>query len=114
MIPCMRSAPATVADYQRWLVAHRKSGNEPTHHYDYPFAQGNLAHLGSGPDFRKPKWYVAERNFRAVPLFGAAAVNIIVPKGVNFLGGNLGHSTLFFEADGRTDGHCVPSYTDAR
>lgn len=68
-------------EYAAWLTGFMKAGGKPTHFYEYPTPVGG--------------WFTAEQDFVALPLYGALAVNIIVPASVNLLGGDTGHSDLF-------------------
>ncbi|GAI06623.1 unnamed protein product [marine sediment metagenome] len=94
---------ARVEDYKNWLAGFLEKGGKPTHCYDY-FLESSL-----------DQWRVAFSNFQVIPLFGADALNIIIPNGIKFLGGELGHSTLYFMHDfsrkAITDGW-VPIYSD--
>ena len=91
---------AKVKDYKNWLAGFLEKGGKPTHCYDYPLEGG------------MEDWKTACSDFRIIPLFGADSLNIIVPKGIEFLGGELGHNNLYF-MDGFSclDGW-VPIYSD--
>ena len=90
--------PATRDDYKRWLIGYLRSGGEPTHYYDYKFPER--------------EFYVAVMDFRIQPLYGAFSFSIIVPKGIRFLGGELGHINLFLMDGFRNIGGWVPVYED--
>ncbi|WP_028478815.1 hypothetical protein [Nocardia sp. CNY236] len=70
------------ADYLTWLNRWLRTGNQPTHFYDYPFARWT--------------WLVAERDFTTGGELGSRAVSILVPNGIAHVGGELGHNGLFF------------------
>ena len=97
--------PAARSDYERWLTKFLAAGVTPTHYYDYPW--GGVSNRGGE---WLPHWYVAESDFRMLPLCGSAAVQIIVPEGVRCLGGDAGHCNLFFEAG--PEPWWVPVYSD--
>lgn len=89
--------PATAEDYTRWLRGYMERGGSITHCYDY--------------DLLPDEFYVAQSDFALIPLYGVDAVHIIVPHGVRFLGGELGHCTLYFEDE--VKGHrWVPLYNN--
>ena len=76
-----KSRSATIEEYKKWLHGFIKNGGEPTHSYDRPFDE---------------TIFLATRDFKAYPLFGSQSIGIIVPENVKFLGGELGHSNLYF------------------
>ncbi|GAH52097.1 unnamed protein product [marine sediment metagenome] len=90
---------ARVKDYKNWLAGFLK-GFKPTHCYDYPMERG------------LDEWKVALSDFRIVPLFGTDSLNIIIPNGIKFLGGELGHSNLYFMDGFSHLGGWVPIYSD--
>ncbi|MDO8537243.1 MAG: hypothetical protein Q7R94_03275 [bacterium] len=94
-------SPASVEDYKRWLRGYLEGGGKVTHVYDYPMSQ---------QDF-----YVAHKDFKfEKPLYGAQSIKIIVPRGVRFLGGDLGHANLYFEDDYRASSGFVPIFEDIK
>ncbi|MDO8508021.1 MAG: hypothetical protein Q7S53_05665 [bacterium] len=95
-----RLVHASIGEYRDWLEGFRKNGGEVTHHYTYPFSR------------QQRDFFVAKADFPATPRYGADSINIIVPEGVNFLGGNIGHSTLYFMDGYRMIGHFAPSFSD--
>ncbi len=103
--------PATVRDYQSWLRGFVARGGKPTHSYDYDWRPYN-AYVATS-DFKIPD---VDRKY----LSGASALEIIVPKGIHFNGGPLGHSTLFFEEGYKAvqesggDSFWVPTYRNLR
>ncbi|MBA7700059.1 hypothetical protein ES703_108765 [subsurface metagenome] len=91
---------ARVKDYKNWLAGFLEKGNKPTHCYEYPLERG------------MEEWKVACSDFQILPLFGANSLQIIIPKGIKFLGGELGHSNLYFMDDFSCLGGWVPIYSD--
>ncbi len=91
--------PASKGDYEDWLWSYMKKEGQPTNYYDYPFERVAKT------------MFKAKDDFKMTPLYGAQAIHVIVPEGVKFLGGELGHSTLYF-ADGHVEGRWVPVYED--
>lgn len=90
---------ATKEDYLEWISGYLKEGALPTHYYDY--------------EFNPRDWHVAMIDFRfGSGLFGSNALSILVPSSVEFLGGTLGHSNLFFLNGFRHRGLSVPLYKD--
>ena len=95
---CVREAAP--ADYLFWLAGYLATGGQPTHYYDYSIIDVMY------------KYYVATRDFHIAPLYGGMSINLIVPVGVTFLGGEPGHTNLFFEDGFTTSGGWVPVYQD--
>lgn len=95
-----RLRPARVEDYKNWLAGFLAMDNKPTHCYNYPLERG------------MEDWKVALADFQIVPLFGADSLNIIVPKGIRFLGGELGHNNLYLMDGFSCLGGWVPIYSD--
>lgn len=91
---------AKVKDYKIWLAGFLGKGGEPTNCYDYPMERG------------MEDWKITYSDFQIVLLFGADSLNIIVPKGIKFLGGELGHSNLYLMDDFSCMGGWVPVYSD--
>lgn len=90
-------------EWQRFLRGWCQAGNQPSHRYDYPFARARFT--------------VADADFVTRAAFGSAAQHILVSAGVRWLGGDLGHTQLYFLADFRvscTGSPWVPEYSDAR
>jgi hypothetical protein len=90
---------ATVDDYKKWLEGYMRSGKKPTHSYDYLM-----------PD----NFYVVLDNFELEALYGSNAIEIIVPKNVRFLGGELGHINLYFMDGFENKGGWVPVYDNIK
>jgi len=91
---------ATAEDYKRWLAGYLRSGRKPTHSYGYPMER------------TLDEFYVALDDFELAPLRGANAIHIIVPKGIKFLGGELGSTGLYFMDGFENKGGWVPVYDD--
>lgn len=89
--------PATAADYAVWLALHLKQGGRITHFYDYPMNRAGML--------------TALQPFSLAGECGAEAHSILVPEGVAFLGGDLGHCNLLMSG-GSLKGHFVPVYSD--
>ncbi len=88
--------PATVGDYLCWLKGFLARGGKPTHYYDYSMPS---------------RVYVATKSLDIYPLFGAAAIEIIVPEGIE-VRGEPGHSALFEMKDFKAPGGWVPVWAD--
>jgi hypothetical protein len=88
---------ATAEDYNRWLKGYICNGGQP-HYVDHPFYANNM--------------YIATEDFEISPLYGASKIDIIVPEGIKFLSGELGHIELYFEADHTCTTICPYSYTN--
>lgn len=88
---CLR--PATVSDYRAWLDGYVKMGGRISNFYDSPLE--NSPHI-------KDMW-VAEKDFHLARLTGADSIQVIIPRGVRYLGGTkddqLGHN-VFLTMDG--------------
>jgi hypothetical protein len=82
VLPALRSA--RLEDYSRWLLQYMRQGGRPDVVLPSDFSPGDT-------------WYVAKRDFvLEAPLYGAAAIRIIVGPGVTGTAPNgLGHSTLY-------------------
>lgn len=87
-------------DYIIWLEGYVKDGNLPTHSYNYPMSRVI-------DDF-----FVARDDFEMSPLYGADSISVIVPEGIRFLGGELGHNNLYFMEGHKNKGGFVPVYSD--
>lgn len=97
VLPHLR--PAKNNDYSEWLTQYIiYKGSMPTNKCDYPMPEYN--------------WFVAKSDFRMVPLYGSQAINIVVPSHVKYLGGDLGHSSLYFLKDHTNLGGSVPQYSN--
>lgn len=90
-----RFKQATVEDYNDWMKAYVRTGDQPTSYSTHGCYTDRL--------------FVATSDFRMRPLYGAQSITVIVPKNVEFLGGDLGHSTLLY-MDGSTSN---PGFVDA-
>jgi len=91
---------AIVVDYIKWMKGYLEKGGKPTHHHDSNMPWGRGGFL------------VAKCDFELDGECGANACNIIVPEGVKFLGGDMGHCNLYFMEDFSVKGGCVPTYND--
>lgn len=90
--------PATLDEYLTWLRAWLDAGHQPTHAYDYPWSRWT--------------WLTATRDFRLGDECGVDAVNILVPPGVQHVGGGLGHNQLYFADGPEQRGRVVPVFSD--
>jgi hypothetical protein len=90
--------PATLDEYLTWLRAWLDAGNQPTHAYDYPWSRRT--------------WLTATRDFRLGGECGVYAVNILVPPGIQRVGGELGHNELYFMDGPEQRGRMVPVFSD--
>ena len=77
---------ATKADYDRWLTGFVRHGKMPTQYHDRPTCDSGLL--------------IAEADFAVCSLYGAAAMQIIVPEGICV--SNVRHSghSRFYLMDG--------------
>lgn len=77
--------PATVEDYEQWLLAYLEQGGKISHAVAYPFPA--------------ERFYVATADFVLPPLYGASLVHVIVPAdirvGLDPATYDLGHSEIF-------------------
>lgn len=73
--------PAQKWEYEAWLTGYLKQGGNVTHFYDYAWPTKGF--------------YVPLSDFVITPLYGATSVNVVVPKGVRFLGGQTGHCDVY-------------------
>ncbi len=94
--------PAELSDYLTWLEGFLLDGGVPSHYYNYPW-QGC-------------RFMIAWEDFTTARECGARACEIIVPYGVSYLGGEMGHNNFYFYEE-LTDkfsvrGHFVPVYDD--
>lgn len=91
-------APATTAEYARWVELHLQQGGSITHFYDYPMPRRDFL--------------VALQPFALGGECGANARHIIVPEGLDWsIGDGIGHNTVCL-ADGGVEGGSVPVYSD--
>jgi len=91
---------ASIEDYRNWLAGFLEKGGKLTHCYEYLIERG------------LDDWKVALKDFQISPLFGTESLNIIVPSGIKFLGGELGHNNLYLMDDFSCIGSWVPIYSD--
>ncbi|MDY6966736.1 MAG: hypothetical protein SVM80_12370 [Halobacteriota archaeon] len=89
---------ATEVDYVEWLFGYIQNGGKPTHYYDY--------------ELPRRDFYVATQDFEIRPLYGSSSVSIIVPKNINFLGGELGNNKIYLLKGYECLGGWVPVYKD--
>ncbi len=80
--------PATSAEYSFWVTGWVKQGGQlqTDWFYDRPMDSD---------------WYVAYGDLLVPALYGALAVNIIIPEGIKDLGGDTGHNNLFLVVNGQ-------------
>jgi hypothetical protein len=121
--------PATAQDYAAWLIGYLQSGREPSSLVDGNLSDrgvelnGSLGPGAPGLTAREadPRWWVLTKRPRRVPsLYGAHALNVIVPETVRLRADRLpdtfhgrpGHSTFYFMKDFGLVGHDVPVYVD--
>lgn len=90
--------PAVLDEYLIWLRAWLDAGHEPTHTYDYPWSRQD--------------WYTATRDFALGGECGADAVQIIVPAGIQWTRGDLGHNRLYLLDGAEQRGDFVPVFSD--
>jgi len=90
--------PADLDEYLTWLRAWINKGNQPTHSYDYPWS--------------RQVWLTATRDFTLGDECGARAVRIIVPAGLRYVSGGLGHNQLYFLDGPKQIGYTIPVFSD--
>lgn len=91
-----RLTPSSPQVYLRWLETWLAAGNNPTHYYDYSASRWN--------------WLLAQDDFHTGGECGANAVQIIVPSGIRWIGGALGHNKLYFMDGPGQQGGSVPVF----
>lgn len=90
--------PATLDEYLTWLRTWLTDWRPPTHAYDYPWA--------------RQAWLTATRDFALGGECGADAVHILVPDGIDYARGELGHNQLYFMNGPVQCGGQVPVFSD--
>ncbi len=90
--------PASLDEYLTWLSAWINKGNQPTHSYDYPWSE--------------ERWLTATRDFTLGDECGARAVSILVPAGLRYVSGGLGHNQLYFLDGPKQIGYTIPVFSD--
>lgn len=91
---------ASPSDYQVWMDGFLKKGGKVTHRYDYKMPKEFKV---ATSDFDLPAWY------------GAMAVSVIVPAGINVRYKNLGHNNIYKMSDFSSDGHgWIPAYRNIK
>ena len=90
--------PAVLDEYLTWLRAWLDAGHQPTHAYDYPWS--------------RQEWLTATRDFTLGGECGADSVRIIVPTGIEWARGDLGHNSLYFLDGPKQMGDVVPVFSD--
>lgn len=75
--------PALFEDYYRWVKAYTSRGGKFTDFTDTPWSN-------SGGRFA-----VARRDFTLSEGYGANRIDVIIPEGIRFMGGDIGHCGLF-------------------
>lgn len=106
--------PAQKWEYEAWLTGFLRQGGKVTHFYDYDWPARNF--------------YTAMSDLVITPLYGALALNVIVPKGIRLLGATTGHCNVYLTAahdDGdiflyqgfhdaapHNQPRCVPAYSN--
>ncbi len=90
--------PAAPKDYKKWLDGFIKKGGKPAHYYDFPIS------------LVIKRFYVAVEDFEVSPLHGAYAISILVPKKIEFFGGELGDIALYFYDGFRSTEEFVSAY----
>ena len=88
---------ATPSEYGTWLKGYMNNGGKVTSTYTYTLPN----------DF-----FIAERDFKIVPFYGANSISIIVPKGIKYHSSGLGHCNLYLMDGFKEIGGCVPLYSD--
>lgn len=93
---------ALLRDYLVWLEGYLLDGGEPSHYYDYPWIRCRM----------KITW----EDFTTNGECGASSQQTIAPYGISYLGGPIGHNTIYYYDEFRdkycVHGHFVPVYSD--
>lgn len=91
---------ATVHEYVHWVKRFLDSGKMPTHYYDYPFERKGMV--------------VPLKPFRLTGECGARAKSFLVHEPSYYLGGPIGHNSVFlFNKDRTVTGPTwIPVYGD--
>lgn len=89
---------ASLKDYMQWFEGYTAKGGKPTHAYTYEFINRD--------------WLVATKDFYLGGECGANSKSIVVMPGVKWLGGDLGHNSLYFMDDYRYVGSSIPVFND--
>lgn len=97
--------PALFDDYLRWAKAYVRKGGKFTYFTNRPW------------DNTDGRFTVALQNFALSGGYGANRIDVIIPDGVEFMGGDIGHCGLYDmnTSDVITDGHFgahVPLYDE--
>lgn len=84
--------------YLEWLRGYLAAGGSPTHYYDYRYSS---------------RFHVVTGDFTTGGECGAFARAVLIPAGVQHLGGRIGHNNLFFfDGFSTSDPLWVPIYSD--
>ncbi|MBT4376703.1 hypothetical protein HOD29_04990 [archaeon] len=89
---------ATLEEYVRWMKKYLESGKKPTHDYDSEFNRRDIL--------------VATSDLDVPDLFGVAAIDVIVPSGINI--DNDGGHSRFFYMDNPEKATFAPMYKDVK
>lgn len=99
--------PATARDYARWVRTYIERGGEITDVLEYQFHM----QFSLRCDGYHPYWLVAERPFTMTPLYGCAAVCVIVPSEVAVTVQEPGDNKVF-RHDAKDRLSWVPIFSD--
>jgi hypothetical protein len=90
--------PAQPAEWAQWVDTYLKSTRNPKiHRYNHTMTYGQV--------------YVATCDLEVLPLYGALALQIILPRGIRDWGGDTGHTGLYGYSD---DGVTYRGFHDCR
>ena len=90
---------AIKSDYEKWLLGYLGNNGEITNVYDYKIDCMN-------------GWRIVRNDFKLFPLYGSSSKNFIAINGAKCVGGDRGHSNVYYTHDYTHDGCCVPIYSD--
>jgi len=93
---------ATAEDYKEWLAGYLRRRERPTHFHDFPMERELY------------KFYKALANFEMEPFCEDSSINVIVPSGIIFLGGELGYANLYLMDGFIALGQEIPVYKDTK
>ena len=75
--------PALFEDYYRWAKAYTLKGGKFTQFIDAPWTNN------------KGRFAVARRDFTLSGGYGTNRIDVIIPEGIRFMGGDIGHCNLY-------------------
>jgi len=86
---------ATVAEYRDWLRTYLRNGGTPTNYLDQPMRLNDV--------------FMAVKDFHLSGAYGTDSIEAIVPEGVEYIVGDLGHCTLYLPSGETSEGPFPPT-----